>query len=467
MQLRPKQIELNTAATNEARKGHKAILIQAPTGFGKSVCATAQIKTALSRGKKCLFVVPKRDLVRQMSSTFTEFEIPHSFVAAGKQFNPFSSVYIATVGSLVNRLDRVCPDVVFIDETHVGASQLDKIIKHYRSNGAWIIGLSATPKRLDGRGLNCWYDSMVCAPSVRWLIDNKFLSDYRLFQPSIPDLAGIKTVGGDYAKGALNERMEQDRVLIGNAVQHYKTHALGKANVAFCTSIKHSELVCAEFSAQGIPAKTIDGTMSDAERRALIRAFAKREILVLCSVDLLHTGFDLASNAGMPVTVECMSDLRPTKSLALQLQKWGRVLRYKEQPAIIFDHAGNCMNKDGTPNHGFPCEEREWSLESTEKSGRIVGEKATPVKQCPACFYCHPPAPQCSNCGHVYEVQSREIEQIDGELVELDREAMRQKAKIQQAQARTLDQLIELGRERGYKNPEFWAAKVVSGRNAR
>ena len=467
MILRPKQLELNAAATEEARKGHKAILIQAATGFGKSVCATAQIKTALSRGKKCLFVVPKRDLVRQMSATFTEFGIPHSFIAAGKQFNPFSNVHIATVGSLVNRLDKIKPDVVFIDETHVGASQLDKIIRHYKSKGAWIIGLSATPKRLDGRGLNCWYDSMVRGPSIRWLIDNKFLADYRLFQPSIPDLSGIKTVGGDFAKGALNERMENDRVLIGNAVQHYKTHALGKANVAFCTSIKHSELVCEEFNARGIPAKSIDGTMSDDERRRLIRSFAMRETLVLCSVDLLHTGFDLASNAGMPVTVECMSDLRPTKSLALQLQKWGRVLRYKPEPAIIFDHAGNCLNKDGTPNHGFPCEEREWTLESSEKSSNIQGEKVTKAKQCGICFFCHPPAPSCPNCGHIYEVQSREIEEIEGDLVELDRDAMRRIAKVEQSTARTLDQLIELGRQRGYKNPSFWAAKVMSGRNAR
>lgn len=467
MQLRPKQLELNAAATEEARKGHKAILIQAATGFGKSVCATAQIQTALSRDRKCLFVVPKRDLVRQMSSTFTEFGIAHSFIAAGKHYNPFSSVHIATVGSLVNRLGKAKPDVVFIDETHVGAAQLDKVIKYYKAAGAWVIGLSATPKRLDGRGLNCWYDTMVCGPSVRWLIDNKFLSEYRLFQPSTPDLSGIKTVGGDYAKGALNERMEQDRVLIGNAVQHYKTHAMGKANVAFCTSIKHSELVCAEFNERGIPARSIDGTMTDEERRALIRAFATRQILVLCSVDLLHTGFDLASNAGMPVTVECMSDLRPTKSLALQLQKWGRVLRYKDEPAIIFDHAGNCLNADGTTNHGFPCEERQWSLESTAKAGKKVTEKATPVRQCPTCFYCHPPAPQCPNCNHVYEVASRTVEQIDGELVEIDREAVRKIAKVEQATARTLDQLILLGRTRGYKNPEYWAAKIMSARNVR
>jgi superfamily II DNA or RNA helicase len=465
MILRSKQLELNGACTSEARKGYKSILIQAATGFGKSVCATAQIQTALSRGKKCAFVVPKRDLVRQMSATFSDFNIPHSFVAAGYQFNPFSSVHICTAGSLVNRLDKISPDVVFIDETHVGAGQLDKIIKHYKAKGAWIIGLSATPTRLDGRGLNCWYDTMVRGPSIRWLIDNKFLSDYRLFQPSIPDLSGIKTVGGDFAKGELNKRMMEDRVLIGNAVSHYKSHALGKANVTFCTSILHSELVCEAFNAGGVPAKTIDGTMSDAERRALIRSFAMREILVLCSVDLLHTGFDLASNAGMPVTVECMSDLRPTKSLALQLQKWGRVLRYKESPAIIFDHAGNCMNADGTMNHGFPCMEREWTLESVVKSKKEMSERSSPIKQCEKCFFVHPPAPQCPNCGNVYEVQSRLVDTIDGELVELSPDQIRQKARTEQGLARTLDDLIAIGKSRGYKNPEFWAAKVASGRN--
>ncbi len=413
IELFPDQIEFNAAATEKARQGYKAILMQGATGFGKSICATSQIQKALSRDKKCAFIVPKRDLLRQMSLAFDNFGIPHSFIADKYAFNPYSRVHICTVGSLVKRLDKIQPDLLFVDETHVGEEMLDKIISYYKSKGAWIIGLSATPIKLSGQGLDRWYDTMVNSKSIRWLIDNKRLSDYRLFAPNTPDLSGIKTVAGDYAKGQLDERMTKDRVLIGDAVKYYKEHAYGKLNVAFCTSLKHSELVCDTFNKSGITAESIDGTMSDVERKAMIRRFAKRDTQILCSVDLLHTGFDLSSNADMDVTVEAMTDLRPTQSLALQMQKFGRVLRYKPYPALIFDHAGNVSL------HGLPCQEREWSLKGREKKERS-GDKYIPVRQCTACFFCHKPSPTCPNCGFAYPIQSREIEHIEGELVEVN-----------------------------------------------
>lgn len=411
--LYPDQVEFNNAATEKARQGYKSILMQGGTGFGKSICATAQIHKALSRNKKCAFVVPKRDLLRQMSLAFDKFDINHSFIADKYPFNPYSRVHICTIGSLVGRLDKIQPDLVFIDETHVGKEMLDKIIRYYKSQGAWVIGLSATPIKLSGEGLEMWYDVMVQSRSIRWLIDNKRLSDYRLFAPNTPDLSSIKTVAGDYAKGQLDALMTKDRVLIGDAVKYYREHALGKLNVAFCTSLKHSELVCDTFNKAGIPAESIDGTMVDAERKAMIRRFAKRETSVLCSVDLLHTGFDLSSNADMDVCVESLTDLRPTQSLALQMQKWGRVLRYKPCPALIFDHAGNVRL------HGLPCQEREWSLKGRDKKD-MNGEKTIPVRQCTQCFFAHKPSPSCPNCGLVYPIQSREVEHIDGELVEIN-----------------------------------------------
>ncbi len=452
------QKDLNDACRKAALNGFRAILVQAGTGFGKSRCATAQIQASQRKGKKSLFVVPRIQLIDQMSKIFREFDIDHSFIAAGMSFNPFSQTHICTVGSLVNRLDRVKPDVVFIDETHSGLTMLDKIIKHYKSKGAIIIGLSATPWKLSGKGLDTWYDTMVCGPSIKWLIDNKYLSEYRLFAPSMPDLSGIKMVGGDYAKGQLADYMEHDNVLIGDAVKHYKAHAMGKLNIAFCTSRKHSNMTADAFNASGVRSAAIDGETPMLERRRIIQAFARREILCLTSVDLLHTGFDLSTAANMDVTVESMSDLRPTQSLSLQSQKWGRVLRRKDYPALIFDHAGSAIR------HGLPDDDREWTLKGRESRKSGDSERSIPVRQCGKCYFAHRPAPVCPNCGNIYEIQSRDIEEIEGELKEIDRNdvlVQKKKKRMEVGQARTIDDLKRIAEDRGYaKGWVFKMAKI-------
>ncbi len=468
MILHPQQITFNNDIRMAAKRGAKSILAQGPTGFGKSVSAAAHIKAALGKSKTAIFVVPRRDLVRQMSKHFNEFDIPHSFIAAGHQYNPYAKVHICTVGTLVNRLDKATPDIVFIDETHYGSTQLDKIIKYYRAQGAYIIGLSATPQKTSGQGLDVWYETMVCGPSISWLIENKFLSEYRLFSPGRPNLEGIKTVAGDYSKGQLSEIMEADRVLIGSAVQHYKEHAMGKLNVAFCTSRKHSGITAQAFRDAGIPTSHIDGETPDDERKRIIRAFANRELLCITSVDLMHTGFDLGSQVDMDITVESMSDLRPTKSLTLQLQKWGRVLRRKDYPAVIVDHAANAFFADGTPNHGFPDDERFWSLEGSKKRGSM-GERAIPVRQCTGCYFCHKPAPVCPNCGLVYPIQSRIVEEVEGELHEIDRNNFKPKVYDEAAAKKQLYALISVGKKRGMTSERAasWAANIITKQMAK
>lgn len=462
IELYPDQQEVMARLRAQMHK-KRSILLQSPTGSGKTAMATWMISTARSRQNKVIFCVPRRELLKQTSYAFNDYGVQHGFIAAGYEFNPYSSVYVGMVDTMARRLEKLPNDIklLVVDEAHFGQSSLDAIISHYKKRGAWIIGLSATPWKLSGQGLGCWYDALVEGQSVRWLIDNNRLSDYKLYAPDAPDLSGLKTTAGDYAKGELADFMEQDRVLIGRAVNHYRDHAFGRLNIAYCASIKHSQITAQSFRDAGIPAAHVDGTTPDDELKQIVRAFARREILVLCNCELLTFGFDLSMASGIDVTIEAMSDLRPTKSLALQLQKWGRVLRRKDYPALIFDHANNWRE------HGMPCSDRAWSLEDRKQNKR-GGEKAPATKQCDNCFHIHAPAPKCPECGNEYEIKGREIEEVDGTLVEVDKNSVAEKPfKEALGELRTLDELIEYGKKRKMRYPARWAAKVMAARMRR
>lgn len=458
--LRPDQMK----RVEELRAGmtrHKWQLLQFPTGGGKTFTSGYMIDAARKKGTSCYFLVPRRELLKQTAESYASVGIPFGYIAAGHRPSPFEKVQLCTVGSLARRLDKVKPPkLLFVDETHFGSNQLDQIIQWAKGAGSYGIGLSATPDRTDGKGLGMWYDNMVLGPTPREMIDAGNLSEYRMFAPDTPDLSGIRTVAGDYAKGELADKMEQDRVLVGNSVKHYKQLAMGKLNVVFCASVKHSKIVAQSFRDEGIPAAHISGDMKDDERARIIRAFARREILVLTSCQMLTFGFDLSSAAQMDVTVEAISDLQPTKSLSLQLQKYGRALRRKPYPAIIMDHAGN------SARHGLPDDDREWTLSDREKRGGGSSEKTEPTRQCPECYMVHRPTPECPGCGFVYPIMSRTVDEVEGELTEVTGPVMKPKQEIGMiARTEGLKGLIEYGKAKGYA--PGWARKQAQIRGIR
>lgn len=466
--LLPDQIALIQQAKDKVRAGCKSLLIQGATGSGKTVIAAEIISGAYRKEKICFFIVPRRDLLRQTSNTLREFGIYHSFIAAGMRCDTNAKIFVCSVQTLKNRM-AILPDIAIIDETHYGGAGLDKIISRYKAAGVVILGLSATPWKLSGKGLGCWYSDMVCGPSIRWLIDNKRLSDYRLFSPDVPDLSGIRVVAGEYNNKQLSEKMESDRVLIGNSVKHYKEKASGLLGLTFGVSIKHSQILAEAYRDAGVPAMHMDGDTPDEERSKIIKAYAKRELKQLVNCDLLGMGFDLSSASGMSVTIESLTDCQPSMSLARQMQKNGRALRYKPNPALIFDHAGNVGRRlpsgEFETKHGFPCSERDWTLEDREKNVRDGKEKTIAVRQClpdgdrPGCNFCHPPAPVCPNCGVPYTVQSRDIKEVEGELAEIEIHKQKMDEKkaraYQEWQCETLSDWLKLANERGHKTA--WA----------
>ena len=227
--LFPDQSDMIERVAASLQRGNKSVLLQSPTGSGKSVMASEIVRRAVAKQSSVWFMVPRRELIRQMSATFNDFGIRHGYISSGSSYRPMGDVYICGTDTVKSRLNSLlAPRLAVVDETHYGGDGLDKIIKWLKANGTTILGLSATPWKLSGQGLGCWYSDMVIGPSIKSLIEAGRLSDYRPFAPDVIDLSRLKVTGGDYAKGQLAEKMEQDRVLVGNAVKHYKSHAEGK-----------------------------------------------------------------------------------------------------------------------------------------------------------------------------------------------------------------------------------------------
>jgi superfamily II DNA or RNA helicase len=447
--------------TREALADHRSVLVQLPTGGGKTVVASFMAGSAAKRGKRVTFACHRKELITQTAKTFDRVGIPYGIIAAGVTGDRRQPVQIASIPTLNSRFDRYdAPDLYIVDEAHhAGAKTWADVIDAYKAKGSFVVGLSATPERLVGTGLGKWFNSMVRGPSTGWLIENGFLSPYRLFAPSSPDLSGVKRIGGDFNKKELEERVGTTAVT-GNAVEHYRKIAHGKRAMVFCVSIKHSLAVVEQFQAAGYRAAHIDGESQDRER--LIADFTAGRIEVLSSVDLVSEGFDLPA-------IEVAILLRPTDSLSLFIQQVGRALRVApgKSEAIILDHAGNSRPKeDGGRGHGMPCEEREWTLDGRvkRKRGGNSDEPSAPVRQCPSCYRVHPPAPTCVNCGHVYPSLGRTVTELEGELAEVEIAAARLATRKDQGRAKTLDDLVKQGRARGMRNPAKWAENVLKGR---
>lgn len=451
--LRPYQQAMIDEARTAYRRGTRAVLLQLPTGGGKTITASTVVHGAAQKGNRTWWLTHRRELASQASQTFHNLDIPHGTVQSGHVSHPNAAVQVASIQTIVRRLaDLPPPDLIVFDESHhIGAASWQAIFDRFPA--ARVLGLTATPWRLDGQGLGHWFGHMVSGPTTAELIAAGSLSPYRLFAPATPDLSGVVTTAGDYQRSGLARAMDKPQI-VGDAIGHYTRLCAGKRAVAFAAGVENSRNIAAQFCAAGIAAEHVDGGMSSAQRDAAVERFRTGQTLVLCNADLFGEGFDVPA-------IEAAILLRPTKSLSLHLQQVGRALRPCEgkSEAIILDHAGNSLI------HGLPDDEREWSLDDRERR-RKADATTVSIRQCGECFFVYRPAPKCPQCGHVAQVQAREIEQVEGNLAEVRRIDTRVKFR-EQGKAGSLDDLIRLGRERGYKSPEFWARKVWASRQGR
>jgi superfamily II DNA or RNA helicase len=366
--------------------------------------------------------------------------------------------------TVVRRVTNIdAPDLVIVDEAHHAVARTWSTVLECWPD-AYVVGLSATPERLDGRGLAKHFNALVDGPSVFDLITDGYLSRYKMIAPPIGvDTSGLKTVAGDFNRKELGELMD-DADLIGSIVDHWERHAKGLKTMGFAVNVKHSRHIVEAFQAKGHRAIHLDAKTPKRLRRQILRDFAEGRYDIVFNVGLFGEGFDLEANANsgrdpdtpyLEVTIEAVISARPTQSLSIWLQQVGRALRPKMEPAVILDHAGNVWV------HGLPDADRAWSLNSKKRK-----KGAAPVKQCPNCYAVVPSASMtCPLCEYTWPPpEGRDVDHQAGELVELDINGMRQRRLDEIAEYRadneactTYMQLVELAIKRGSRWPHRWA----------
>lgn len=455
------QRELIDGSREIIRRGHRRHVIQSPAGSGKTVTGAYIMHSAAERGRTCLFVVPRTELLRQTSESLHNLGIRHGIISPSRPMTRHQRVYVAMVKTLANRINKGASlpdvDIVIHDEGHGSVAPTYDAIFDAWPNAVHIC-LSATPGRTDDIPLRKRYTEMVHGPSVRDLIARGRLSDYKMYRPAIARLADIS---GENLDRQSAERL--DKAVIGDAVDHYRRLSHGKRCVVVTPNVRKAEEVAEDYRSAGIRAATIEGSMSDSARKQVLDDLRAHRVDVVTSCDLLVEGVDIPE-------IEVVQWLRRTSSLRVWIQACGRAQRVHrdKEHAIILDHVNN------SGRLGLPCEDFEWSLDTEPRRKTLnVDDVVVPVTvRCEQCFRTYAGnAATCPHCGADNTElrnarQRRAQEVIDAELEEVRKQDVINERRAQ-ARAGSIEELVEVYARGKGANPAGRAAIVYAARQGR
>lgn len=390
MILRPYQTSAVDRVAELEAAGVSRILLVAPTGAGKTVLAAELIRQRAGNGARCLFLAHRRELIRQTSDKLKAIGLRHGVMLGGVgsgsrrlPFDPLAPIQVASIQTYTRRDAPGSWDVVICDEAHhVRAESYAGVLADNPT--ALVLGLTATPWRVDGKGLGEVFDEVVVVAHFRELIDQGFLVPYQGFAYDAPELTGLELAGGDLTERAA-ARVMGSRVIVGNVVEQWADHAADRRTVIFAASVERSAELVREISnlrRHGAPvavAEHVDATTPSEVRDALLDPVEGRlatgETMVVSNVGLLTEGTDVPA-------IECVVLARPTLSTALAMQCMGRGFRLCPEVGkidlLIHDHAGVTLM------HGRPDDDRSFDL--TLDSPRVApGDRAPGVVACRSC----------------------------------------------------------------------------------
>lgn len=444
MDLRPYQSQLVNDVWGSWAQGALNTLMRLDTGGGKTVILAFLVNLWVQQSRGAVAVIAHRqELVSQLSMTLARYGTVHNIIAADKVrkaiiagqiaefgrsfYSPGSLVTVASIDTLV-RVDASwfyawCAQVTLwiTDEGHhvVRDNKWHTGIKLFTNAQCHGLLPTATPSRADGKGLGAHADgvahAMVQGPPMRWLIDQGYLTDYRIICPE-SDLVMYEEAGasGDWSSAQLKEASKRSHI-IGDVVREYLRWANGKLGITFTTDVETAAAMTQAYRAAGVRAETLTGKTDDGYRRQILKQFARRELTQIVAVDIISEGFDLPA-------IEVASMARPTQSLPLYMQQFGRALRPLEGKgnALILDHAGNTLRHQGPPDKPRP-----WTLDRRAKRGGSSG--GIPLRVCVGCWQPYERVrvicPYCGTTPPPPDARSTPAA-VDGDLTELDPETL-------------------------------------------
>jgi superfamily II DNA or RNA helicase len=391
MQLRPYQEAAISRTRAAFAAGARAVLLCAPTGAGKTVIASEMIRGAVAKGRRCLFLVHRRELIDQAVERLAAFGVEAGVILSGRRENRSLPVQVASVQTLMQR-DSPPAEFVFIDECHhATADSYLTCLAPYQ--GSWITGLTATPARLDGAPLKGVFEKLVVAASPQELCDAGVLvAPVTYSHPEPPDTSKLRVRAGDFEQEKLGELVCQ-RKFVGDIVEHWLERSDGQRTVAFSVNIMHSLMIVDAFRSAGVEAEHLDGETPHGLRAAILARLRSGETRIVSNCGILGEGYDLPELC-------VMIGARPTASLCLWRQQIGRIMRSApgKARAVVLDHAGN------THRHGLATDDVDWTLDgkATRKSNKLT-------RWCPKCYANVPiREPECPECGFVFKVDTQD-----------------------------------------------------------
>lgn len=414
LKLREHQSAVIDALREGFRKGHRSLLLYAPTGFGKTEVAISLMKATSDNYKKAAMVLDRIVLVDQTSLRLTKYNISHGvFQADHWKFDTAERLQICSAQTLERRDNFPKMDLLIVDECHIARKQTTEFIKN--NPDIKVIGLTATPFT---KGLGDIYSKVVCGMTTGDLVERKWLAPLKVFIAKEIDMTGAKKIAGEWSQEETTKRGMQ---ITGDIVGEWitKTHEIfggPRKTIVFCSGVAHGADLVAQFAKRGYNFVSISYKDDDEFKRSAIEDFSRpdTEIHGLIATDVLTRGFDV------PDVMIGVSARPFSKSLSSHIQQLGRVMRPHpdKEFALWLDHSGNYIRFRDDWDEVYSNGVDELN-EVREKAKKEPTQKEKEASKCPVCSALWPRSSDtCTSCGHVRK-RRNEISSVNGEMVEL------------------------------------------------
>jgi len=436
LELRPYQEKTINSLRQKMSIGLKRLIMSCATGGGKTVMFCYMISKSLEKNKRCLILTHRTELLTQAGGTLESFGlVPEILNPKNKKLDLSKCLYVAMTKTIMSRIEKVDGykqwlnsfDLIIIDESHL--QDFNNLFKYFNKN-TFVIGATATAERKSNQeSLDIFYQGIVNEITISELIELGYLAKPNSFGVSI-DLSKVKTKGGDFDNDMLGNLYNETKLYDG-VYDNYQRLTPDKKALIFSPNIKSSIKLVDELSAKGLPIKHIDGSVSDSERKSILKWFKETPNALLSNVGILTAGYDESS-------IEVVVLYRATKSLPLFLQMVGRGSRTTsaKKEFTILDFGNNITR------HGFWEEDREWSLQKKEKKKGLA-----PVKDCKCGALLRLSLMKCPYCGFDFPPPKvkETIEVILEELKQNDLRLFKQYQKFIKLEQRAKDKGYKTG----------------------